>query len=85
MILRTLEHVPLSGVPPPEVMRASADLVSMTTHGDIVADTIGLGKTYLALLFINFTAMFHTRTQHKPYLVLAPNVVVLAQWLQAIN
>ena len=55
MIQRTLGRVPLSGAHTPEAERASGDLESLTTHGGIVADTMGLGKTYLALLFINFT------------------------------
>ena len=84
MIQRTLRYIPLSEAPNSEAERAAAGLVGLATGGGIVADTMGLGKTFLALFFINFTAHSQRPPLHKPHLVLAPNGVVLSQWLQAI-
>lgn len=55
-------------------------LKSLVTHGGIVIDTMGLGKTFLSLLFVNYLASYRKTSLHKP-----PNGVVLNQWLKAIT
>ena len=57
MMQKTLGCIPLSGSHTSEVESAAARLKSLATHGGIVTDTIGLGKTFLALLFVNYMAM----------------------------
>ena len=84
MMQRTLGGVPLSGAPTSEPERAAAGLEGLAIHGGIITDTMGLGKIFLVLLFLNYTAVHQRRTQHKPCLVLVPEGVVLSQWLQAI-
>lgn len=57
----------------------------VSTHGGMIVDTMGLGKTYLALLFINFVAVHGPAEEpYKPTLILAPSGVVLHQWVNAI-
>lgn len=70
---------------PEAVTTAAAALKSPATYGGIITDTKGLWKTFLALLFVNYIANYGPKvTEHKPTLVLAPNGVVLSQWLNAI-
>ena len=61
-----------------------AGLKSLVTHGGIVTNTMGLGKIFLSLLFVNYMALYRKPTFYKPTLVLAPNGVLLNQWLKAI-
>ena len=56
MTQRTLRHIPLSKIPILEAERAAAELKSLVTNDEIVADMMGIDKTILALfLFINST------------------------------
>ena len=84
MLQRTIGYIPPTKHDVSHNDPESARLSSLVTHGGIVADTMGLGKTFLALLFINYLALYGQPCQHKPTLILAPNGVVLNQWLEAI-
>lgn len=85
MLQRSNSSIPMPPSPTPETDNAAAELQALATHGGIIADTMGLGKTYLALLFVNYTAIYQKRTEHKPCIILTPNGVVLTQLLQAIR
>lgn len=84
MLQRTFGSIPLPSDSTDEVHKAAGSLTGPRTHGGIITDTMGLGKTFLALLFVNYCAVHGTPLVNKPTLILAPNGVVLGQWLDAI-
>lgn len=64
---------------------AAKKLESLATFGGIIVDTMGLGKTYLALLYLNLMAVHGRRDSHRPSLILTPSGIVLSQWAIAIS
>lgn len=86
MLQRAHERVPLLADLSKHV--TPRPLETVTTYRGVVVDTMGLGKTYLALLFISFVAVYgpltESNTMHKPILILMPGGMVLSQWAQVI-
>jgi SNF2 family DNA or RNA helicase len=60
-------------------------LQSTPTKGELIADTTGLSKTFLTLLYLSYSALYDPREDHRPTLILTPNCVVLNQWVDAIQ
>ena len=85
MLQRTFGEISLPQAPPEESLCAAERLKALITHGGIVTDTIGLGKIFLALLYLNYAAVYQLRAVYKPSLILSSNGVVLNQWQQAIR
>lgn len=85
MLQHSYKNIPLLFKSTKEVWNAAAALTGSCTHGGIITDTMGLGKTFLAFLFMNYTAKHVVLVEHKPTLVLVPNEMVFGQWLDAIN
>ena len=52
MTQKTLGYVPVSETADYETEQAAANLKCLATGGGIVADTMGLGKTFIVFLFI---------------------------------
>ena len=86
MLQRTFGHVPL----PPEhsenetMMNLQRKLRGLPTHGGIIVDATGLGKTFLTLLYLSYVAAFNPWTEHKPMLILTPSAIILSQWHDAM-
>lgn len=93
MLQRTLGSIPVATkfADDAHMRGIAAKLKSVQTHGGIVVDTMGFGKTYTALLFAAYHAAYapHTGTSgkpvHRPILCIVPAGVVLQQWQDAIK
>lgn len=80
MVMKTFGEWPIPSNPD-----IAAKVKCVATHGGMIVDTMGLGKTYLALLYLSFLAVHSPPRQwFKPSLILAPSGVVLQQWVDAI-
>ncbi|KAK4494412.1 hypothetical protein PRZ48_014710 [Zasmidium cellare] len=94
MLLRTLGTFPLSKAQEKDRARFEAIIQKLKydlplTHGGILGDSPGMGKTYTTLAFINWYAQHakhvdeNGNPDHRPSLLVAPDGVVFHQWVTA--
>lgn len=80
MIQKTFGHWPY-----PIDESIAQGLRCLATHGRFIVNTMGLGKTFFALFYLNILAVHGPFVApFQPTLILAPSDVVLHQWLEAI-
>jgi hypothetical protein len=87
MLQRSCGTVPITAqfIQDEAICKAASDLKSCRTWGGFVLDTMGFGKTYMALLFLNYYAMHARPTNgYRPHLIVVPSGIVLDQWIKAI-
>ena len=87
MLQRSCGKIPLSTplAHDKPAIAAAKNLESIQTYGGFLVDMMGMGKTYTALLFLNYYALYHRPQAHRPHLIVTPSGIVLDQWLEAVH
>ena len=58
MLQQTLDEISIPRASPAESVHAAKKLKALITHSGIIIDTMGLSKIFLALLYLNYTAVY---------------------------